>query len=395
MEDKLATELAKKIYKLFIEETDINNYREQNKIGYITWVVGERYKILTHSIQNVGKVKNKDFIVVSKMEEKETPLLDLNMIKSHVRGNSNYSIFPSKNLTSKFIIFKISAKSLDLSKEIGLQVIAVLNHIYEVNTKDIHVAFVESNVYHIALFINVSQPESLIKQFYDCVTSFIYYEHHEVMLELLPQLTHPIELPLGKNNMTGIDYVFVNKGNFHNMTVSESHDYLIQIKQIPPHVLSNSIKNNKPYVLMSTLSRKITVSKSELFPILQIGTMRQNQLAYALLLSSKKYGPQFELTMSKAAELLGIKGNNTIFNAFKHLEKVGFINIQRENHSFYSKNSYKIINPIAFNSEERTITVPYLADEVSFKKAICCLFSKQELKKILSRSEFENRWKIY
>ncbi|RUL51110.1 hypothetical protein EK386_12945 [Lysinibacillus antri] len=146
-------------------------------------------------------------------------------------------------------------------------------------------------------------------------------------------------------------------------------------------------------------NKPVTVYKSEILAVLSVGTFRQKQLAYAMLMTSKRYGNTFYLTVNTAMRMLGTTSRETVQNAIEKLIEVGFIEYVRKGeldmaqskvrgHPFYKPNRYRILieKPKA---DERSIdvTAEQSLVDVSFQ-----LFDTRELKRIIKRSEFGGRW---
>lgn len=143
----------------------------------------------------------------------------------------------------------------------------------------------------------------------------------------------------------------------------------------------------------------VTVYKSEILAVLSVGTFRQKQLAYAMLITSKRYGNTFYLTMNTAMQMIGTTAKSTVSNAIKRLVKVGFIEYVRKGEidkgrsrelgrPIYKPNRYRILvdKPIA---DEQSVDV---TGERSLVDVSYMLFDAIELKRVIKRTEFEGRW---
>src|SRR5699024_1142167 len=86
--------------------------------------------------------------------------------------------------------------------------------------------------------------------------------------------------------------------------------------------------NNKT---LGNADKPVTIYKSEIIEVLKVGTFRQKQLAYAMLVTSKRYGRVFYLTRSSAKKMLKIKSNETIQSGINKLVKIGFLEYVRRN----------------------------------------------------------------
>lgn len=141
--------------------------------------------------------------------------------------------------------------------------------------------------------------------------------------------------------------------------------------------------------------KPVRIFKSEMLAVLSVGTFRQKQLAYAMLITSKRYGRVFYLTMNTAMEMLGTKAKATVNDAIKQLVKVGFIEYVRKGEidraksyelgRAYSKpNTYRILCAEPIEGEPSFETVEGdLADDVH--KVV----PPRELRAVLSRRDYE------
>lgn len=150
---------------------------------------------------------------------------------------------------------------------------------------------------------------------------------------------------------------------------------------------------------LGNADKTITIYRSEILAVLSVGTFRQKQLAYAMLVTSKRYGPTFYLTMSTAMKMIGTTARATVNSAIKKLVEVGFIEYVRkgeidkgrsraEGRPLYKPNRYRILieKPKADEQSVEVMPAQSLVD-VSY-----LLLDEQEIKRIISRKEYGNRW---
>lgn len=155
----------------------------------------------------------------------------------------------------------------------------------------------------------------------------------------------------------------------------------------------------KGYTL-GNADKEITIYKSEILAVLGVGTFRQKQLAYAMLVASKRFGDVFYLTMNTAMEMLGTKSRDTVNNGIKKLVAVGFMEYRRKaevdkarSHELgrlvHKPNLYSLLidKPAA---DEKSVTVK---PDKSMMEVAHMLCDKSELKRVISRWEFDSRWK--
>lgn len=150
---------------------------------------------------------------------------------------------------------------------------------------------------------------------------------------------------------------------------------------------------------LGNADRPVTIYKSEILAVLGVGTFRQKQLAYAMLMTSKRYGKVFYLTMGNAKKMMGTKSNETVTNSIKKLVKVGFIQYERKKeldkgrsketgHAWYKPNKYRLLiaKPI---EGEKSVEVTNEQTMVDVTYLLCDM---KEIVSRVKRSERENRW---
>lgn len=148
--------------------------------------------------------------------------------------------------------------------------------------------------------------------------------------------------------------------------------------------------------------KPITIYKSEILAVLNVGTFRQKQLAYAMLATSKRYGNIFYLTMNTAMKMIGTKSKPTVSNAIKKLVEVGFIEYHRKGEVDrarsleigqvrYKPNKYRLAIKKP-DENEASVDVEQGKDMVEVALMLCDI---QEIRRYVKRYEYDNRWKSY
>ncbi|GAQ18518.1 DNA primase small subunit [Oceanobacillus picturae] len=146
--------------------------------------------------------------------------------------------------------------------------------------------------------------------------------------------------------------------------------------------------------------KQLVVYKSEILAVLSCGTFRQKQLAYAMLITSKRYGNIFYLTIGTAMKMIGTSSRTTVTTAVKKLVEVGFIEYQRKaevdkarslelGQVRYKPNKYQL----AFDKPaegEKSVKVSAEDDIIDVALMLCDV---SEIRKHVKRREFDNRWK--
>lgn len=148
--------------------------------------------------------------------------------------------------------------------------------------------------------------------------------------------------------------------------------------------------------------RDLTIYKSEILAVLNAGTFRQKQVAYAMLVTSKRFGNIFYLTIRTAMKMIGTTSRDTVQNAIKHLIDIGFIKYHRKaevdkarsrevGHTYYKPSKFRLAFDKPDENEE-SVRVSKDQDMVEVALMLC---DEQEIRKYVKRREFDNRWKEY
>lgn len=146
--------------------------------------------------------------------------------------------------------------------------------------------------------------------------------------------------------------------------------------------------------------RPLEIFKSEILAVLNCGTFRQKQLAYAMLVTSKRYGNIFYLTITSAMKMIGTTSRTTVVEAIKKLVEIGFIEYRRKGEVDRARsleigqvrkkpNKYSL----AFEKPaegEKSVKVTSEHDIVEVALMLCDV---KEVRKFVKRREFDNRWK--
>src|SRR5699024_10150635 len=150
---------------------------------------------------------------------------------------------------------------------------------------------------------------------------------------------------------------------------------------------------------LGNADKPVTIYKSEIIEVLKVGTFRQKQLAYAMLVTSKRYGSVFYLATSSAKKILKTKSNSLITRGIEKLSKVGFIEYVRRNEIDQARtfetgqvrhkpNKYRLLlnEP---TEDEPCIEVTNDDDMVDVTFSLCTV---EEIRQYVKRYEFGNRW---
>ncbi|QKS71955.1 hypothetical protein FLK61_35400 [Paenalkalicoccus suaedae] len=148
-------------------------------------------------------------------------------------------------------------------------------------------------------------------------------------------------------------------------------------------------------------AKEVTVSKAEILAVLRVGTFAQKKLAYAMLVTSKRYGAVFYLTMNTAQKMIDSNSRPTVVKAIKKLVDTGYIEYVRKaeidralsekaGRAHYKPNKYRIIAELPDVKEEVEVKVGGDSDLVSVVKS---LLTEDEIKLYVKRHEFNTRFK--
>lgn len=150
---------------------------------------------------------------------------------------------------------------------------------------------------------------------------------------------------------------------------------------------------------LGNADKPVTIYKSEIIEVLKVGTFRQKQLAYSMLVTSKRYGEVFYLARSSAKKMIGVKSNETVQSGIERLVDIGFIEYVRRNEidrarTFetgqvrHKPNKYRLlINEPA--EDEPSIEVTNDDDMIDVTYSLCTV---EEVKQYVKRYEFGTRW---
>ncbi|WAA13395.1 TOTE conflict system archaeo-eukaryotic primase domain-containing protein [Fervidibacillus halotolerans] len=168
--------------------------------------------------------------------------------------------------------------------------------------------------------------------------------------------------------------------------------WLKETKRLVKYVYEKDIQ-------LGNAHKEIKIYKSEILEVLKVGTFRQKQLAYAMLVTSKRYGKVFYLTVNTAMKMIDTTSRQTVQNAINKLIDVGFIEYVRKGEldvaksketgrAHYKPNKYRLLinEPPAGDESIKTTGDDSLID-VAYK-----LCRTDEIKKYVKRREFDNRW---
>jgi len=149
---------------------------------------------------------------------------------------------------------------------------------------------------------------------------------------------------------------------------------------------------------LGNADKPVRIYKSEILAILQCGTFRQKQMLYAMLVTSKRYGPTFYLPTSTAMKMIGTTSRQTVQNAIKELVKKGFVEYRRKGEIDLARsretgqvrhkpNKYRLLigepaegEPFIEVTNQNLIDVAYQLCDV------------KEIRQYVKRYEFEHRW---
>nr|WP_144922358.1 hypothetical protein [Paenibacillus bovis] len=152
---------------------------------------------------------------------------------------------------------------------------------------------------------------------------------------------------------------------------------------------------------LGNADKPITIYRSEIIEVLKVGTFRQKQMAYAMLVTSKRYGKVFYLTMKSGMEMLGTKSKPTVNTAIKKLVEVGFIEYARKGkvdearskevgHVVYKPNKYRLLVSEPAEGEPSVEVV----GQKPLVEVVHLLLDESEIKQHIKRYEYDKRFRV-
>lgn len=146
--------------------------------------------------------------------------------------------------------------------------------------------------------------------------------------------------------------------------------------------------------------KDLVIYKSEILAVLNVGTFRQKQLAYAMLVTSKRFGNIFYLTINTAMRMIGTNSRQTVQNAIGKLIESGFIKYHRKaeidkarsleiGQPRYKPNKYRL----AIDKPQEGEQSVKVSKDVDMIEVALMLCDENEIRKYVKRREFDNRWK--
>lgn len=153
-------------------------------------------------------------------------------------------------------------------------------------------------------------------------------------------------------------------------------------------------------ITLGNAEKPVRVFKSEILAVLGVGTFRQKQLAYAMLITSKRYGRVFYLPQTVAMKMIGTTARQTVVNAIKQLVKCGFIEYVRRNEIDIAAsresgqvrkkpNKYRILIAAPEKGEKSVEAHPEDTLQTVTRRL---LTDDKEIKKHVSRREYTSQW---
>lgn len=151
----------------------------------------------------------------------------------------------------------------------------------------------------------------------------------------------------------------------------------------------------------------VSITKNDLYPILCLNTNTRKEVAFAALISSKRYADEegfFYCTINTFCKLIDTKSRSLIQNTIKYLNENGYlihtnkkqIDTRRTalaGHTVYSKMIFQIVQqPFHQNDKSKEILVPFSATFNDIKNAARKLFNEKELIQIIGRKAYYKYW---
>jgi DNA-binding transcriptional regulator YhcF (GntR family) len=152
---------------------------------------------------------------------------------------------------------------------------------------------------------------------------------------------------------------------------------------------------------LGNTDKQVTIYKSEILAVLQCGTFKQKQMLYAMLVTSKRYGPTFYLKTKTAMAMIGTTSRETVQNAIKTLVQKGYVEYRRKGEVDIAKslelgqfrhkpNKYRLLLPEVAD-DEPSVEVSNEQSVVDVALKLCDI---KEIKQYVKRREYENKWAL-
>lgn len=258
---------------------------------------------------------------------------------------------------------------------------------------------------------------------------FQSFEQHSTDLKKLARLA-----PTGYAESILLDKQLKEKGTRHQATIAlATYFYIHEIESETACDTIMSILHNTPLHLfndepcidqweretnrlveaiysgkykLSNRPVNVLITKHELQSVLSFNTNRRKQVAYAALITSKRYADEegyFYCTINTFNKLLGdSKSRGLIQNTITFLEDEQYlirtnkkaIDSKRTalaGHKVYEKMTFKIIEP-PFQQQSKKLLVPFSASFNDIKTAAKQAFTEQEIRTIVGSSAYYKYW---
>ncbi|WHY93749.1 hypothetical protein QNK12_09930 [Neobacillus cucumis] len=170
--------------------------------------------------------------------------------------------------------------------------------------------------------------------------------------------------------------------------------WLKEAKRLVAYAYEKDIK-------LGNADKPVQIYKSEILAVLQCGTFKQKQMLYAMLVTSKRYGPTFYLTTKTAMAMIGTTSRDTVQSAIKTLVKNGYVEYRRKGEVDRARsletgqvrhkpNKYRLLLGEVPDDE------PYVeaSNDHSIVDVAYMLCDVKEIRKYVKRREYEGRWAL-
>ncbi|MDN4073632.1 TOTE conflict system archaeo-eukaryotic primase domain-containing protein [Fictibacillus terranigra] len=173
---------------------------------------------------------------------------------------------------------------------------------------------------------------------------------------------------------------------------STPEHWLKETNRLVDYVIANDFT-------VGNAEKTVTIYKSEILAVLQCGTFKQKQMLYAMLVTSKRYGPTFYLTGSTAMKMIGTNSRDTVNNAIKTLVKKGYVEYRRKGELDKARsletgqvrhkpNKYRLLLD-EIQDGEPSVEATNEQSIIDVARELC---EVKEIKRYVKRREYDNRW---
>jgi hypothetical protein len=170
--------------------------------------------------------------------------------------------------------------------------------------------------------------------------------------------------------------------------------WLKETKRLVAYAFEKDIK-------LGNADKPVRIYKSEILAVLQCGPFKKKQMLYAMLVTSKRYGPTFYLTTKTAMAMIGTTSRDTVQSAIKTLVKNGYVEYKRKGEIDRARSLET--GQVRHKPNKYRLSLGEVSDDEPFVEASSdhsivdvafMLCDVKEIRKYVKRREYEGRWAL-